>query len=581
MLLKWVYERKDVFEIKILSTVQAETKACVEELFASDTLLKSAEIINLHSAIYPRRDMLIKSGIDEERSDVIMRQIKETDVQERIGLPALLSTYKENQELGIELFINPGNVFMKYLSSLKEGSAHDKMYFVILIHVLMTGKVFEENQLSKTLNTSDMESMFHIATTIFGNTLEFQKCDPSIERIIDEKEDGILMNINDSLNPYYCFKDEITPNFIFQNYKAEGIEKILTTCSLNCIVSYFRPSTDTPDELLVYIDSCLYQSTASHIVNIIQKDQNTSTDPEVIMSVKTLCMSPLLQDENFLNALMFECDQLSIDIYFQTVNVKFGFDKIGSIKKFHLPSMLLHQSCRQLSMMFRENVKVVKMILQKVRDSREENVEICETINKLVMFSMEEFCKENIDEKEVLELMWNFIMEKEVDCYYNQFLMNAWRNQCTQTVIWLQENVKTQNCLQMEECYLDIFEFLGEHKANWFLEQIPKSKQNKINMYNVFNQALERRRYSLMENIWKWENMILEDYRHDKQLNPNKNHADVKKNFANMFMNDVLKESIVRNEPFMWAFNTFKPHENYFDKTMIKKINRKKNLILK
>lgn len=64
-------------------------------------------------------------------------------------------------------------------------------------------------------------------------------------------------------------------------------------------------------------------------------------------------------------------------------------------------------------------------------------------------------------------------------------------------------------------------------------------------MYNVFNQALERRRYYLMENIWKWENMILEDYRHDKQLNPNKNHADVKKNFANMFMNDVLKESIV------------------------------------
>lgn len=451
MLLKWVYEKQD--GIKILCTVQAETKACVEELFLSDrgdALLISAEIINLHSAIYPRRDMLIKSGFDEESSDNIIQQIKETDVLEKIGFPALVSIYKENQELGDELFTNPGNVLMKYLSSLKEGSEQDKMYFVILIHVLMIGKVYEKQ------NTIDGETtMCHIATTLFGNTLKYQKCDSSIENIIDEKEDGILMNKYDPSLPYYCFKNEIIRDFIFQNYKAEGIEKNLTTCSLNCIVSYFRPYTDTGDEPLVCIESTLYQSIASHIINIIEKNLKASRMSDVCMSVKTLCMSPLLQDENFLNALMIECDRLSITIYGQTFNVTQSYDRIGSIiKVFHFPSILLYQSCRQLSMMYRENVKVVKTIFRKLCHTGEkedslhtdfEKEEICQAINTLVRFSMEELCKENIDEHEVLEMLWKFIMDKEVDCQYNQFLMNAWRYQCPKTVIWLQENIREPN----------------------------------------------------------------------------------------------------------------------------------------
>ncbi|CAC5381170.1 unnamed protein product [Mytilus coruscus] len=577
MLLKWVYEKQD--GIKILSTVQAETKACVEELFASDhgdALLISAEIINLHSTIYPRRDMLIKSGFNEESSDSIIRQLKETAVQERIGFPALVSIYKENQELGDELFINPGNVFMKYLSSLKEGSDHDKMYFVILIHVLMTGKVHE------TQNTSDKESMCHIATTIFGNTLEFQKYDSSIESIIDEKEDGILMNINGTFDPYYCFKDEITPDFIFQYYKAEGIEKILTTCSLNCIVSYFRPFT-VADEPLICIDSSLYQKVASHIITIIKEDLKTPSSCVVFTSAKTLCMSPLLQDENFLNALMNACDQLSIHIYAQTVNVKLGYDKNGTLKVFHLPSVLLHQSCRQLSMMYSENVKVVKTIFLKLchtgekEDSLavEEKEEFCQTINTLVKFSMEELCKDNIDKNVVLELLWKFIMDKKVDCKYNNFLMNAWRNQCSKTVIWLQENIREPDCLQIEQCFPDICCFGDVHKASWIFDQNPKSGQNKISMYKVFNKALERRP-DLLDYMWKWEERILEDYKQDEQLHADASTANVKKNIANMVMEIALKEVHLTSELFRWACDTFKPHKHYFDKTTIKKIEREK-----
>lgn len=576
MLLKWVHERKDVFEIKILSTVQAETKACVEELFASDTLLKSAELINLHSAIYPRRYMLIKSGFDEERSDNIIRQMRETGEQERIGFPALLSILGKNQELGDELFINPGNVCMKYLSSLKDGSDQDKMYFVILIHVLMTGRVNEKP------NTSDKESMCYIATTIFGNTLEFQKYDSSIESIIDEKEDGILMNINDTLYPYYCFKDEIAPDVIFQYYKEEAFkkdytkeefEKVLTTCSLNCIVSYFRPLTDTPDELFVYIDSSLYQSIASHIIYIIQKDLKTSRVSEVIMSVKTLCMSPLLQDENFLKELLMACDQLEYPEISPYDNFKLGFDKKGSLKAFHFPSLLLHQSCRQLSLMKEENVEVVKMIFQKVCDSRAEKVEICQTINWLVKFSMEELCKENIDKNVVLELLWKFIMDKKVDSENNEFLMNAWRYQCSKTVTWLQENVRD---LQMEQCFVKIFLFIGVHKTSWILEHNPTSRQNRISMYKVFHEVLKFGKRPLMEDIWQLEVRILEDYKHDEQLQAIESTANVKKMFANKVIKIALKEVCLTSIPFKWACDTFKPHQLYFDKTTIKNIERAK-----
>ncbi|CAC5381174.1 unnamed protein product [Mytilus coruscus] len=175
MLLKCVNERKDILGIKILITVHSETKACFEELFTSDTLLSTAEIINLPFGIYPRRNMLITIGIDEKRSDNILRQMEETRVQERIGFPALVSILKGHLELEDELFTNPVNALMNYLSSLNNGNTHDKMYFVLLIHVLMTGNVLEEHELYKDENEKEKNSMCTISKILFEANLNLIK----------------------------------------------------------------------------------------------------------------------------------------------------------------------------------------------------------------------------------------------------------------------------------------------------------------------------------------------------------------------------------------------------------------------
>ncbi|CAG2200692.1 unnamed protein product [Mytilus edulis] len=300
MLLKCVNERKDILGLKILITVHSETKACLEELFASDTLLSTAGIINLPFGMHPRRNMLKAIGIDEKRSDNILRQMEETRVQERIGFPALVSILKGHPEFGDKLFTNPTNVLMNYLSSLNNGNTHDKMYFVILIHVLMTGTVLEKHELLKDEIEKEKNSMCAISKILFGDELEFDKV--SIETITDEKGitdeqgDGILVNKSDPHYSHYlfCFQQDVIRDFVFRSYKAKGVKEIITTCSLNCIVSYFRPSTDTAGEPFVCIDSSLYPTVASQIISIIQEDLNISVS-DGINSVKTLCLSPLLQ----------------------------------------------------------------------------------------------------------------------------------------------------------------------------------------------------------------------------------------------------------------------------------------------
>ncbi|CAC5381175.1 unnamed protein product [Mytilus coruscus] len=281
--------------------------------------------------------------------------------------------------------------------------------------------------------------------------------------------------------------------------------------------------------------------------------------------MKTLCMSHLLQDEKFLEELivMTECDQFK-DVRSSIINAdtfRLGYKTFRYLEAFHFTSLLLYQSCNQMSMMYEENVNVVKRILRTVYDSGEENRMICETINTLVKSAMEEVCKENNYENVVLEMLWKFIIDKKVDCQNNDFLTNAWRNQCPQTIMWLQENVKEPNCLQMEQCFLSICRSHGVHKASWILKLNPKSAQNKINMYKVFNKASESRRGSLVDVIWKWEERILEDYKHDEQSHLNITTANVKKNFANMVMDGILKEHDFRSELFTWAYSTFIPHE--------------------
>ncbi|VDH89982.1 Hypothetical predicted protein [Mytilus galloprovincialis] len=377
---------------------------------------------------------------------------------------------------------------------------------------------------------------------------------------------------------FYCFEQEVTREFIFQHYKAKGIERILTTCSLSCIVSYFRPLPDKADEPFVNIDSSIYQKVAIQIIRIIRKNLKTSVS-DAISSVKTLCMSPLLQDENFLMELMIACDKLlryRYSVFAQTETFNFGYDKIDSLEAFHFPSLLLYQSCRQLSMMYGENVKVVKTIFQKVSDSREANkdhVEISQTINKLVRFSMEELCKENNDVNAALEMLWKFIIDNGIDCQYNDFLKNALRNQCPQTVIWLRENVIEPNCLQMEKCFIDICLIPDVDKADWFLEHVRENRteQNPFNLYGAFKEALHRNSESLMKVIWKWEERILEDYRH---LYPDIDIENSKKKIANMVMDISLNEQNIRShsEIFSWANDIFKPHSKYFEENMISDI---------
>lgn len=584
MLLRWVHERKDVFKIKILVTVQAETKACLEELFESDTLLSTADIIHVCSEMYPKRDMLIKIGFNEDRSDDILIQMGKTDVQETIGFPTLVSIFKEHPELGDELFTNTLDKLMKYLSGLKEGTSHEKKYFVILIQVLMAGFVHEENEQNKEENEREKTSMRNISEVIFGNKLEFDE--KSIETITDkngitdEKGNGILMTkLDTTYSDYlYCFQHEVIRDFVFESYKQEKIEDILTTCSLICIVRYFRPFTDRDNEPFVYIDSYLYPTLAYHIISIIQKDLKTSVS-FAIKSVKILCMSPLLQDKNFLQVLLTECDQfkdLKSSIK-RAKNFRLGYKTYEYLEAFHFTSQLLYQSCKQLSMMYEANVNVIKVILEKVRDSVKGKSEISQTINTLVKSAMEEVCKENNEGNVVLEMLWKFIVDEKVDCQYNNFLMNAWQNQCPQTVIWLQENIIEPNCLKIEQCFLSICRFGDVQKANWIFEQNPKSGQNKINMYKVFQKATERKGDCLQEvtNIWKWKERILEDYKHNEHLNENTDN--VIKNFANMVMNGILKENKFKSQLFIWADSTFIPHETYFDKTMIRKIKRSTN----
>lgn len=583
MLLKCVIERKDILGIKILITVQADTKACLEELFRNDTILSTAEMINLPYGMYPRRNMLKEIGIDENRSDNILRHMEETRVKEKIGFPALLSILKGHPEFEDELFTNPVNVLMNYLSSLNNGNTHDKMYFVILIHALMTGTVLEEHKLLKDENEKEKNSMCAISKVLFGGKLEFDKV--SIETITnekgitDEQGDGILVNKRDPHNSDYlfCFQQDVIRDFVFRSYKAKGVEEIITTCSLNCIVSYFRPSTDTAGEPFVCIDSSLYPTVASQIISIIQEDLNISVS-DGIKSIKTLCLSPLLQDKNFLEALMTECDVRSSII--KAGNYRLGYKTFKYLQAFHFTSLLLYHTCNQLSMMCEENVNVIKRVLQAICDSGEENRKdsgkdnrtICETIHILVKSAMEEVCNENNHENVVLEMLWKFIIDKKVDCKNTNFLMNAWRNQCPQTVMWLQENVKEPNVLQMEQCFLSICRSLGFLKTNWIFEMNPNSAP--INMYKVFKIASERKGDCLedVKRIWQWEERILEDYKHDENLN--ENIVNVKKNFANMVMNGILKENKFKSQLFIWAHSTFIPHETYFDKTMIKKIKR-------
>ncbi|VDI39067.1 Hypothetical predicted protein [Mytilus galloprovincialis] len=528
--------------------------------------------------------MLKAIGIDEKRSDNIFRQMAETRVQERIGFPALVSILKGHPEFEDELFTNPVNVLMNYLSSLNNGNTHDKMYFVILIHALMNGTVLEEHEPYKDENEKEKNYMCTISKILFGIKLEFDKV--SIETITNEKGitdengDGILVNKWDPNYSHYlfCFQQEVIRDFVFRSYKAKGVEEIITTCSLNCIVSYFRPYSDTTDEPLVCIDSSLYQKVASHIISIIQEDLKTSVK-FAIKSVKTLCMSHLLQDKKFLEAFMemIECDQFK-DVRSSIIkaeNYRLGYKTFKYLEAFHFTSLLLYQSCNQLSMMYEENVNLIKRVLQAICDSGEDKREICETINTLVKSAVEEVCKENNEGNVVLEMLWKFVIDKKVDCRNTNFLMNAWRNQCPQTVMWLQENVKEPNVLQMELCFLSICRSLGVDKASWIFKVNPNSAQNKLNMYKVFKIASERKGDCLVdvERIWQqWEERILEDYKHDEHLN--ESAVNVKKNFAIMIMNGIEEEKKFGSELFIWANKTFIPHETYFHKTMIKKIQR-------
>ncbi|VDH89983.1 Hypothetical predicted protein [Mytilus galloprovincialis] len=179
MLLKWVNNKKDEFDVKILLTVQAETKECFEELFTNDTLLSTTDILNLDSIInrLDHVDILRGIGINEERAAEYKKQMVRTE-ENQIGCFALFSLFKKNKELWNELFANPKEAFMKYLSSLlQEGDTENNMYYVILIQVCMTGEILAR------LSHREKKLMGKIVEVLFNSKLDFEN-DVSVKRIM-------------------------------------------------------------------------------------------------------------------------------------------------------------------------------------------------------------------------------------------------------------------------------------------------------------------------------------------------------------------------------------------------------------